>query len=125
MAKWRYPPAYRRYQGKHPTISIRVTEEEKGKIDEMARLSGKSKASLVREALLGVVDSRVDELENAQNEGCEEGYDEGFKKARKKYEVWFYCSVCGKKITIFPNSESHKEMVGYMKEHGWHHASCE
>jgi hypothetical protein len=38
--------------------------------------------------------------------------------AIEEYEIWYYCAVCGRQIDMEPNTESHKAMVGYMKERG-------
>ena len=56
--------------------------------------------------------------------GFKHVYEEGYEKARGEYEVWYYCSVCGKPITIMPNSESHKALIRYMRDHGWGHRAC-
>ena len=39
-------------------------------------------------------------------------------------EIWYFCSVCRKRIDIEPNSDSHKAMMRYMEEHSWGYASC-
>jgi len=49
---------------------------------------------------------------------------EGYNQATEDCQIWYYCAVCGKRIDIDPNSNSHKAIIGYMKEHGWGHASC-
>ena len=70
--------------------------------------------------------------ENGRLRGKEEGWGDGFddgkkqghEQAREEFEISYPCSVCGKPITMKPGSESHKAMVGYMKEHGWGHGNC-
>jgi len=94
-----------------PPIAIRVSAEEKEKIDLIAKLSGRSKRSLFQEALLGIAHSKIDELKNAQNEG----YEEGFQAAKEKYEIWYFCSKCGEQMTMYPDDKDHKKMSGYMK----------
>ena len=42
---------------------------------------------------------------------------EGYNQAEKDYQIWYYCAVCGKRIDINPNSDSHKAMIGYIKGH--------
>ena len=51
-------------------------------------------------------------------------WDEGYAQAIEEYQIWYYCAVCRKRIDMEPNSDSHKAMIGFMKENGWGHASC-
>ena len=60
------------------------------------------------------------DIDEIKDRARSEGYDE----AKRDYQIWYYCAVCGKRIDMEPNSDSHKAMIGYMKEHGWAHASC-
>lgn len=62
--------------------------------------------------------------ENGRKRGQDEGYEDGLELAKEEYEITYPCSVCGKPIAMKPRSESHKAMIGYMKEHGWGHGSC-
>ena len=54
----------------------------------------------------------------------EEAYKQGHIDAKAENEIWFYCSVCNKKITVTPNSNSHQEIIKLMKKAGWGHQSC-
>ena len=54
----------------------------------------------------------------------EKAYDEGYNQAEKDWQIWYYCAACGERIDMDPNDDDHKAMIGYMKEHGWGHASC-
>jgi hypothetical protein len=49
---------------------------------------------------------------------------EGYNQAKEEYQIWYYCAVCGKRIDMEPNTESHKAMIRFMKKHGWGHKSC-
>jgi len=57
-------------------------------------------------------------------EGWDRGYLDGLGAGKEKFEAWYYCSVCGEKIAISQNSDSHKAVIEYMKEHGWGHKAC-
>jgi len=56
--------------------------------------------------------------------GYLEGYEAGVLEGRRKYEVWYFCNVCGQRINIPPNSNNHKALIEYMQEHGWGHQAC-
>jgi hypothetical protein len=53
------------------------------------------------------------------------GFNEGYAAGMKDYRLWYYCSVCGEGIWLEPNTDSHKAIIQYMKEHGWHHGKCQ
>jgi hypothetical protein len=52
------------------------------------------------------------------------GYQEGFADAAREYETWGFCSVCGEKMTISPNSDEHKAIIDYLRKIGWSHGHC-
>jgi len=54
----------------------------------------------------------------------ETAWDEGYDQAEKDYQIWYHCAVCRERIDMELNSDFHKAMISYMKEHGWGHASC-
>ena len=62
--------------------------------------------------------------ENGRKRGQDEGFDDAYNRAREEFEITYPCSVCGKPMTMKPGSESHKEMMDYMKEQGWRHKNC-
>ncbi|MFH0749204.1 MAG: hypothetical protein V1915_04750 [Candidatus Bathyarchaeota archaeon] len=52
------------------------------------------------------------------------GYEAGYKAAKAQYEIWYYCSVCGEKITINHDSNVHKAVIELLREKGWAHTAC-
>ncbi len=62
--------------------------------------------------------------DDGRKRGREEGWSEGYDSAEREFKITYLCSVCGKPIEMKPGSESHKAMVGYMKEHRWGHVTC-
>lgn len=62
--------------------------------------------------------------ENGRKRGYSEGYDKGYAEAEEEYGITYPCSVCGKLIEMQPGDNSHKAMIGYMKEQGWRHGDC-
>ena len=82
-------------------------------------LRGVSFADFVKDSL-GLLQLKMPDVEEIK----ETAWDEGYDQAKKNYQIWYFCAVCGKRIDINPNSNSHKEIIGYMEEHGWGHAGC-
>ena len=82
-------------------------------------LGGVSFTDFVKDSL-GLLQLKMPDVEEIKERAWSEGYDE----AKKEYQIWYYCAVCRKRIDVEPNSDSHKAMIGYMKEHGWRHTSC-
>jgi len=82
-------------------------------------LGGVSFADFVKESL-GLLELKMPDIEKIKETAWSEAYDQ----AEKDYQIWYFCSVCGKRIDMSPNDGDHKAMIGYMKEHGWGHANC-
>ena len=117
------PPSRIRYEKSHPTVSCRLDEETYDLLKQrLEELGGVSVADFVKDAL-GHLQLKMPDLEDIEDMK-EEERDSGYAEARELFQIWCYCSVCGKKIDVEPNSNAHKAMIGYMKEHGWAHASC-
>ncbi len=58
------------------------------------------------------------------NDGYEDGYDGGVSAGKRRHQIGYSCKVCGQRIDVVPNSDSHKAIVQYMHDHGWRHSSC-
>ncbi len=56
--------------------------------------------------------------------GYPKGYSEGYDKGKTDWGIWYFCSICGEKIYVRPNSNSHKDIIEHMKEVGWGHKAC-
>ena len=82
-------------------------------------LGGISFAVFVKDAL-GIQQAKMPDIEEIK----EQAYNEGYEQATEDCQIWYYCAVCGKRIDVEPNSDSHKAIIGYMKERGWAHSSC-
>jgi len=116
----RKPPARIRYEQSHPTVSFRLSKDICDLLKQrLEDLGGVSFADFVKESL-GLLELKISDIEATKDEARGEGYEQ----AEKDWQIWYYCAVCGKRIDISPNSPSHKAIIGYMKEHGWGHASC-
>ena len=114
------PPARIRYEQSHPTVSCRLDKDThdllKQRLDD---LGGVSFADFVKDSL-GLLQLKMPDVEEIKKKA----WDEGHNRAKKDYQIWYLCSVCGERIDMKPNSDPHKAMIGYMKEHGWAHAKC-
>jgi len=116
----RKPPARIRYEQSHPTVSFRLSKDICDLLKQrLEDLGGVSFADFVKDSL-GLLELKISDIEATKDEARGEGYEQ----AEKDWQIWYYCAVCGKRIDISPNSPSHKAIIGYMKEHGWGHASC-
>jgi len=114
------PPARVRYEESHPTVSCRLDKDTRALLQQrLEDLGGVSFAEFVKDSL-GLLELKIADTEEIK----ERAWGEGYEQAEKDCQIWHYCAVCGKRIDISPNSESHKAMIGYMREHGWAHASC-
>lgn len=100
-----------KYDKSHPIISIRVTPDLKNKLENIRKMSDKSPADVLKEAVGLPIYSTSD------------AYTKGYLTAEINYCVPYNCSVCGKVITI--DTKKEKEAVAqYMKDHGWCHSDC-
>jgi len=114
------PPARVRYEESHPTVSCRLDKDTRALLQQrLEDLGGVSFAEFVKDSL-GLLELKIADTEEIKETAWGEGYDE----AEKDYQIWYFCAGCRERIDMEPNSDSHKAMIGYMKEHGWAHASC-
>ena len=113
-------PSQVRYDKTHPTVSFRVSQEELGEIREMAKQEGKTIGDLVREAL----NKDVKNKKSRYRAGHTTGYNAGYRKAKRDHQIWYFCCVCGERVDITPNGDSHKAIIEMMKEKRWGHESC-
>ncbi len=120
MAKAKHrPPARIRYEETHPTVSCRLDRDTHTLLKQRLEDLGVSFADFVKDSL-GVLEDKMPDVEEIREAAWCEGYTQGVKNS----QIWYFCAVCGKRIDISPNGQSHKAMIGYMKEHGWAHTSC-
>jgi len=113
------PPARVRYEQSHPSVSFRVDRDTytlfKQRLDDL----GVSAADFIKESL-GLLQPKMPDIGRIKRLAR----DKGYREAKEEYQIWYYCNVCRKRIDIYPNSESHKAIIGYMKKDGWRHEGC-
>jgi len=110
------PPARIRYEQSHPTLSCRLDKDTHDLLKQrLEDLGGVSFADFVKDSL-GLLQLRMPDIEKIK--------DEAYDQAKKDNQIWYFCAVCRKRIDVEPNSDSHKAIIGYMKEYRWAHSSC-
>ena len=120
MAKSHKPPSKINYEQSHPALSCRISKDAYDLLKQrLEDLGGVSFADFVKDSL-GLLQLKMPDVEEIK----ETAWDEGYNQAIDDYQILYLCSVCGERIDMKPNSDSHKAMIGYMKEHGWAHAKC-
>ena len=110
------PPARIRYEQSHPTISFRLSKDVNDLLKQRLEDLGVSAADFIKESL-GLIHTDIEEVKQVAR-------DEGYSQAVEDYGIWYFCNICGKRISISPNDNAHKAIIGYMKDHGWVHESC-
>jgi len=114
------PPSRVRYEKGHPTMSCRLDKDTHDLLKQrLEDLGGVSFADFVKDSL-GLLQLKMPDVEEIKEIASGEGYNQ----ATEEYQIWYYCAVCQKRIDVVPNSDSHKAIIGYMKDKGWAHASC-
>ena len=91
-------------------------KELKEKIDRLIEKTGKSKSQIFRDAWLN--------SDKLVSDAYDKGHNDGINEASNRWGIWYFCSVCGEMIFIESESDSHKAVIKYMKEHGWAHGEC-
>jgi len=118
------PPARLRYEQSHPTVSCRLSRDEYDLLKQrLEDLGGISFADFVKDSL-GLLLLKIPDTKELKKKALNEGYTQGYNKARADYEIWYFCNVCGGRMTVTPNGGEHKEITGCLKGKGWGHASC-
>ena len=114
------PPARVRYEESHPIVSCRLSKDEYDLLRQrLEDLGGISFADFVKDSL-SLLQLKIPETREIKEKARREGYDQG----KKDHQIWYYCCTCGQRINMAPDSESHRAMVGYMREHCWAHTNC-
>lgn len=97
VKKAHVPPAKRRYDEKHPTVSFRASRKNYDRLKGVLNKQGKTIGQFFREAL---------EIEERK---YNEAYWRGYRKAKERYAVYATCMSCGEPIAI--DDEQMKEDI--------------
>lgn len=65
----------------------------------------------------------MNKLDKRLRKRYEEGYSKGWREAKARYCVTYFCGVCGGMIEV--QHDNVKQAIRqYMREHGWGHSNC-
>ena len=113
MAKKKQPPPAKiKYDKSHPTISIRVSQDLKTQLDGIKEMSDKSVGDILREAV------------GVQGISNKNAWKRGISHGKGLYGVSCKCSICGGNF-LLESKDAKQAAAKYMREHEWHHTTCE
>ena len=105
-------PSQIRYEKNNPTITFRMSKEEKERIEQMAVVAHTSVSDLVRMALFKLEKELTDMYQDAYDDGFESGKQEGFNEGKtegaNEWAIWVECWVCHEPVWIEPDSNHHQ-----------------
>lgn len=108
----RKPPSRIKYERSHPVVSARLNQSDHNKLKKMLDSEGKSFAKFLQETI-GKAAVKYDKA-----------YDAGYNRGKEDWQIWYCCTVCGKRIDVKPKNNSHNAIIQYMKKNGWGHLTC-
>ena len=110
----RVSPSRTRYMEANPTVSVRISQELRGELEDMRVTSGLSMADILKTGL--------DKLEPDVNQFYDRGLSDGYDMGKQDFELLALCSGCGR---------AHIPVVGEVmraavaqKSFGWTAKSC-
>ena len=109
------PPSRVRYIAKKPTVSARVPEETKMRLETMRETMGVTLSEIIERA--------VDNEEPPLMEVGERRFQNGHRTAREQYEVRYPCAGCGGALTV-TGKEAKQAVARMLKAAGWRHKEC-
>jgi hypothetical protein len=131
-----------KYEKENPAITFRMKKEEKERIVQMAKTTGKSVSEFNRTALLNqekdfsecIEDKKKNEYNRGYatgksdsnrdyNKGKSEGDQEGYKRGMNEWAIWVICEKCWKPKYIKPNSKDHENIQRWTRT-GIKHDIC-
>jgi len=80
---------------------------------------GMSFAEFVKESL-GILQPRLHNIGKVRKDAWQTGYNEAFEE----WQIWYFCARCNERLPIRPDGNTHKAIIGYMRDHGWKHTNC-
>jgi len=106
----RKPPARVRYEQSHPVVSCRVDRDTYDLLKQrLEDLGGVSFADFFKDSL-GLLQLKIPNIDKIKKRA----WDKGYSQAIADCQIWYYCAVCGERIDVEPDSDSHKAIIGYV-----------
>ena len=119
MTQKQITPSQKRYRANNPTVSFRLPKVLKEKLKKLAERGDMTMGQYVRHFLEGVVTEREKE-----DEIYIRGLEDGYKKGREDWQIYFICSACFEHVYIQPMSDEHKEIIVHFGMERWGHEDC-
>ena len=108
------PPSRLRYESNNPTVSVRISQELKGELEDMRVTSGLSIADILKAGL--------DKLEPEVNQFYERGFSDGYDAGKQEFELMVTCFGCGR--AHVPVAGEIMRAAVAQKMFGWTAQSC-
>jgi len=108
--------AKRRYDEKNPSVTFRMSKEEKLELEKFCGIMDMSVSEIIHDFFFSQKEGAIVLFIN--------GIDYGRQLEKNLNLIWYYCSICHQKMFIEPNTLVHHAMIQYMLEHGWGHSEC-
>lgn len=122
----------------HPTVSFRVTQEDRERLNRLQCESGRSLGDLLHDGLFHLEQDQAlvqDWTSEAEREGWTAGFEAGLKKGRTEgresaaYVLRVPCSRCGRGLDLdFRVRAASPLYWRFVRQEierlGWHHSSC-
>lgn len=105
-----------RWLREHKLVSLWLKLDEYRMLESVAT----SLNMTVKDFILG----RINDFKSFYESVYREGYERGFRDAEVKFKITFPCVICGSPITVYPDSQLHREVVMYLRGQGWAHTKC-
>jgi len=112
--KTHIPPSRVRYEREHPIISFRLSKSLK---ESLEALQGDEES--YTDVIKKLIENNKEYLEDIRKRKYEEGYNTGFKEAKKKYRIWYNCADCGTEQILLPNTRAHSDIIAHLKKDRW------
>ena len=109
-------PSKRKYDEKNPSVTFRMSKEEKIELEKMSKLLNMSTSEIIHEFFFNQKEGAIKLFNN--------GIKHGRQLEREQNRIFYFCSICNKKIFIEPNTHEHHAMIQYMLMYGWGHREC-
>ena len=105
------PPSRIRYDQAHPVLGTRVSKQEYDAVKAFQAKNGWSFAKFIRVAL------------QRESSKYDHAWKAGFAEAKRKYAVYYPCSVCGGVIPI-TQADERTAAAEALERAQWGHGQC-
>ena len=108
------PPSRVRYTEANPTVSVRISQELKGDLEDLKEMSGLSMANILK--------AGMDKLKPDVDQFYDQGLKDGYEMAEEEFKVLATCSGCEE--AHLPVVGERMKAVAAQRLIGWTGRSC-